>query len=167
MEPKYINEYEMTYELYKKLNDYNLLINKKKKTDKEKIRNLILCCCGISVIIAGSMLAEFAYIISGLVFLVIALFRLFILFFLKQKMDYRQLCQLVKLEPVPWKYIFADHIILEVGKFSIKYDYTDITGIFENRRFFYLKTEEESIIIQKDCFIVGTENSFREFCRNL
>lgn len=165
MEPKFINQFSITLELYKDWCN-NPIGNAAVKNRNRGIHlRVILACCGILLIVMGLLIKEFFAILAGFGFSYIAFNRLFILPNKIIKMQYDNLPKLNNSDSVIRKTTFSDEILCESGNATMKYSYSEVEKMTEDHSYFYLFLNQDMVLrIKKDSFTLGTTDTFREFC---
>lgn len=165
MEPRFINQFLITLEMYKDWFKHPIGNAAHKDRKRGIYLRVIIACSGILMIVIGLWLKEFFAAITGFGFLIIALIRLFILPNKIIKMQYDSLPKLNNSNLVIRKTIFSDEILCESGKVTMRYSYSEIVKITEDNSYFYLFLNEDKVMrIKKDGFTLGTIDTFREFC---
>lgn len=165
MEPKFINEFSITLEMYKDWFHHPIGNAAVKDRKRGICLRVTLAFCGILMIVLGLLLKEFFAVMTGTVFLLIALFRLLILPNKIMKIQYDSFPKSNNSDLVIRKTTFSDEIICESGKVTIRYSYSEIAKTTEDTSYFYLFLNEDKVMrIKKDGFTLGTIDTFREFC---
>lgn len=167
MEPKFINEINITFELYKYWAKHPMGKSAVRGRKRGLILRIILAVCGLLLCLLSIFTRDFYELICGLIFLMIALARLFILPDKMLKRQYRLILKSQNTDSLVRKIIFSDEIICEEGNSTTRYRYSDITGITEDEHLFYLFYNEDMVIrVCKDGFVLGTADAFRDFCNS-
>ena len=164
MEPKFINQYKVTFEIYQ---DWaNRPVGRKAVRNRRRGIHLriTLACLSVFIIAIGLLIQEFVYIICGLAFLTLALLRLFVLPNKYLKNQFHLVLRSQNRDIWINKFTFAEDILFESGNTTSRFAYSDIVKFTEDSGYFYLFYNEDMVLrICKDGFIVGTVNEFREF----
>lgn len=168
MEPKFINEVNITFELYKYWAKHPMGKRAVRSRKTGLVLQIILAVCGLFLSLLSIFTRDFFELICGLIFLMIALSRLFILPDKMLKRQYRLILKSQNTASWVRKTIFSDEIICEEGNSVTRYRYSDITGIKEDEHLFYLFYINEDMVIRicKDGFVLGTADAFRDFCNS-
>lgn len=165
MEAKFINEYSITFEMYKDWFNHPIGNAALKDRKRRNYLMVVMACCSIIMIVIGLLLKEFFAVIMGFAFLMSALSRFLILPNKIIKIQYDSLLKLKSSDLVIRKTIFSDEILCESGKAAMRYSYSEIVKITEDDGYFYLFLNVDMVLrIKKDGFTLGTDDTFREFC---
>lgn len=165
MEPLFVNEYKITFEMYREWSK-NPVGEFAVKSRKKGIRlRIILACCAIFIIIDAILLHNYYFMMFGFAFLIIAVNRLFIAPNKILKSQYNLILKSKNSNELVQKIIFSDNIIFEECNTTTRYDYSEIIKISEDDKYFYLFYNADMVLrILKSGFVVGTAEGFREFC---
>lgn len=164
MEPKFVNEYNLTLEMYQEWAKHPVGAYAVKSRKKGICLRIGLICISILLIIDGIFLKEYFMSLAGMIFLVIALNRLLFLPKKIVKMQYDLMLKAYNTNQCRRKIVFTDHIVCKEGNTTTEYDYSGILKFTEDDIYFYLFTNADMVLrIHKDAFTVGTADEFREF----
>ncbi len=164
MIPQFVNEFEITFDIFKKWTRQP--INKKVKQDKTK--KLILFLFGLVVSIALILFGIFwpnsVAIFIGSLFVLLLFFRAAILPNMTLKKRYDQIITSQMNQPWIRSYSFADVIQVTDFQNHSEYKYSSLTGATEDNDYYYLWLNKGSVIrVMKSAFKKGTAKDFRGF----
>lgn len=168
MEPKFINQYKVTFEIFQDWGKHPVGKKGIKNRKKGIMLRVVTAICGILVMIIGLLIQEFVFVYCGFVFLAVAMLRLFVL---PNKVLKNQFNMVLKSQNSDvWinKFTFADDILYEYGNTASRYPYSHIIMFSEDSSYFYLFYNEDMVLrICKDSFVVGTADEFRDFWNSI
>lgn len=166
MEPKFINQYQITLEVYQQWAKHPVG-NRAVRARKKGIRlRVMLACCGVFLLLDGLLIREFFLMMCGFLFFLLALFRLFVLPNRLIKSQYQMILKAQNRDYWVRTVTFSDGIVSEDGNGTTRYAYSDMIKITEDHNYFYLFSNEDMVLrIHKAGFLLGTPDEFREFCR--
>lgn len=164
MEPKFINQFELTKELYKE-RIMNSITNKGVKWRKKMIRYLIFSCIGsVVLIVLGVVWEELLFTLLGVMLILLSLYRVFIQTNRTIRKRYTDLLISNGNKKLFLRYIFADNITVELGRNRTDYDYSEIVKQTEDETCINIFLSfDDALRIRKDSFIVGSADEFKEF----
>lgn len=165
MEPEFINQYEITLERYLQWAKHPVGKAAVRAYKKGIRLRIMMVCLGIFIVLDGIFLREFFLALSGFIFAVIGLSRLFILPGKIQKRQYALILKSQNTDHCLRKVTFSDEIVCEEGNNLTRYAYSDIIRVTEDSVYFYLFYNEDMVLrVDKESFVVGNAAAFREFC---
>lgn len=163
MESLFKNEYTVTIDLMREWTKHP--ITKKAIMSRRKSLALRIFGCFVALfILAGSfILKDISYTIIGGLFFVYFMFRMFILPETVLKKQYKQAQNMMGNKPWIRAITFADNILIEDGRHSTRFEYSDFISFLETSEYFILIGLEMALRVRKDSFILGTVADFRNF----
>lgn len=164
MEPKFINEYAVTLELYKEWS--NNPVGKAAIRNRKKRR--LLCAAGVIwgflILAFGYFQQEYYAVALGIGF--ILLFTLWVSLMPAHilKKQYDTIMKARNGRPWVRTITFSDAIAAQDANASSRYEYAEIVSITQSDAYFYLFVNEDMVIrVRKDSFIQGSCDEFRQF----
>lgn len=167
MESQFINQYDVTFKMYQEW--ANQPVGKSAIYNRKKgiFLRITMAFCSVVIIMLGLLLHELFCALFGIVFLMVALHRLFFLPNKILKQQYNLILKSLNINLWINKITFSDSIIHEAGNCTHKYSYTEIIKMSEDWNYFFLFFNEDMVLrIHKSGFIVGTVDDFRKFCNS-
>lgn len=168
MEPKFINQYQVTLERYQYWARHP--VGKKAVHNRRlgiRLR-IALICCGLLLILCGVLTQERIMPILGIFGILMGLARLFFLPNIILKKQYALILKSQNSDTWVEQIVFSDEIVCESGNASFRYACSDILSVTEDSDYFYLFYNEDMVLrIYKPGFVLGTSDDFRIFCKEL
>jgi hypothetical protein len=168
MEPQFINQYVVSFEMYKEWANNPIgrsAIRNRKKGIRLRVIGSIF---SIIMIIIGFLLHEFYALLVGFIFLIIFMLRLF---FIPNRILKKQYDLVMKAHNNSlWTRTttFSDSIVIDEGKSTLRYEYSEIFKMSEDEKYFYLFMNVDMVLrIRKDSFILGSCEDLIEFLNSV
>ena len=162
MERKFINQFPITFKLYQEWANNPIgryAVQNRKRGIWLRVSG---CICSSIMIVAGALLQELYAVLMGSIFLVIFILRLFPN--RKLKKQYELILKAQNNNVWVRTIAFSDSLDVEEGRSATHYEYSDISKISENEKYFFLFLNEDTVLrIRKDSFILGSCDDFRVF----
>lgn len=164
METKFINQFELSFELFKEWTRHPV----GRRGIKARGRRFALLAIGIALslflIVLGIVTQKQSNLIIGLVLLAFYIFLLVINPIITLKKRYELSIKPLNGRPLIRTTTFADKIVIEVGKSKTEYEYSEIIRVAEDESYFYLFINADTVIrIRRDGFIQGSNDEFKGF----
>lgn len=164
MESKFVNQFPLTFELYKEWMQHPV----GRRAVKARRRRYILLAVGATLslflIILGIVNADSYSLYIGIVLLAFYLFLAVFNPTIAMKRQFRHSIRLLNGRPLIRTTTFGDKISIEVGNSKTEYEYREIIRVSEDTEYFYLFVNADTVIrVRRDSFILGESNAFRNF----
>lgn len=165
MEPKFVNEFNLTYEMYTEWAKHPIAPKAVKVRRKRTCLLSIGVLCSVFITIEAILLCDFFVLTTGLVLLMLVLNQLFLLPIRVRKKQYElSLKTYYNDNQCVIKTVFSDQILIIQGNTTMKIACSEIQRMQEDGAYFYLITDRELVMrIRKDGFVVGNADEFRTF----
>ncbi len=164
MEPAFVNQYTITLEMLREWT--KLPVGRSAIRGRRRWRTLRTFGIGISfaIIAFGVVMMEFYAALLGVAFLAIFVLQLFVVPGRALKKQYDMKIKSLNNQPWVRKTIFSDKIVVEDGKSTTIFEYSEMMKVTEDERYFNLFLNEDMVLrIRRDSFIHGASESFRDF----
>lgn len=164
MEQKYINQYNISFELLKEWAK-NPIGRSEIRNRKKGIRlRVIGSIASIIIMVSGVFRHEWPVILMGVTFFAIFMSRLFYTPNRFLKKQYDLLIKVQKSNVITRTITFSDNIVINDGRTIAHYEYSEIIRISEDEKYFNLFLNADlGLRVRKDSFITGTCEDFRNF----
>lgn len=164
MEQQYINQYKISFELFKEWANNPIGKNAIRNRKKGIRLRVIGIACSILIAALGVVTNDYLFILIGALTFVLFLVRLFYLPSKMIKKQYNLFKKSQNDKDVTRTITFADNIVIDDGRSSTHYDYSEISKMSEDEEYFYLFLNADmGLRVRKDSFIKGTCEDFRVY----
>lgn len=165
MDTKFVNQYAVTYEIYREWSRHPVGKTALRNRRRELRIRITLALCGFIMFGIGVSMRDIFNIVFGITFVIMALLRLFVLPDKVLRKQYNLVVKMHKSAPWTRRISFGDTIICKDENASYEYSYSDIIKMTEDQDYFYLFYDDDLVLrIRKGCFIIGSDDTFREYC---
>ena len=167
MEPRFICEFDVSYEEYKYRARHPLGAAAVRNRRLSFILRLAGIVLSVLIIALGAMSAGSPYVFVGIAFLIIFLGRALLSENLILKKQYETVLKAQKDGVWTRGYIFAEKLSVADGRAVSEYEYSELARLTEDERYFVLWLNGDMVMrLPKDRFTVGNPEEFRGFIEN-
>ena len=168
MEPNFVNQYDVTLELYKEWSNNPVGKAAIRNRSKKRVLSAAGVIWGVMIMAVGYFQQEYYVVALGLGF--ILLFTLWVAL-MPNRVFKKQYDTIMKSRNGrPWirTITFSDAITMQDANVTSRYEYAEIVSVAENDAYFYLFVNEDIVIrIRKDSFLQGGCDEFRQFINSV
>ncbi len=163
-EPKFICEFDVTYEDYKYWARHPLGAAAVRNRRLSFILRIVGIALSIFIIALGATGVGAAYVVVGIAFLIFFLGRMLLSENIILKKQYETILKAQKDGVWTRVYSFGDKVSVADGRAVSEYEYSELKRFSEDERYFILWLNNDMVMrLPKDRFIVGNPEDFRGF----